>query len=225
MEADFARILQTSQAVDEKLAQISASDDTLQAMQIRIRQLKDAMTDVEEKYQRIEKKNQTLEATNDDIDRNFKTLQETEALARRLGEDLDRSSGELESIRASIEALSRDNEKAQETLEKLSSLDISLDEIEKRINDMQVAREWLARSETRLDELNRQAQDQLKLMGSLLKEEQTKGRSKEKGAPPLAVRENVVRLHRQGWSVDEIARSLKLSKGEVELILEMGVTD
>jgi hypothetical protein len=227
MEADFARILQTSQAVDEKLAQISASDDTLQAIQIQIRQLRDAMADAEEKYQRIEKKNQTLETTNEGIDRNFKTLQETEGLVRRLNEDLGRFSGELESIRVSIETLSRDNEKNQEASEKLSTLDLSLNEIEKRINDMQVAREWLARTETRLDELNRQSQEQLKLMGSLFKEEQAKGRGrpKEKGAPPLAARENVIRLHRQGWSVDEIARSLKLSKGEVELILEMGMTD
>ena len=225
MEADFARILQTSQAVDEKLAQISASDDSLQTIQIQLRQLRDAMADAEEKYQRIEKKNQTLEATNDGIDRNFKILQETEALAQRLNEDLGRFSGELESIRVSIEALSRDNEKALEASEKISTLDTSLNEIEKRIGDMQVAREWLARTETRLDDLNHQAQEQLKLMGSLLKEEQAKGRPKEKGAPPPATRENVIRLHRQGWSVDEIARSLKLSKGEVELILELGMAD
>ncbi|MDR0688933.1 MAG: hypothetical protein LBG08_01515, partial [Spirochaetaceae bacterium] len=225
MEADFARLLQTSQAVDEKLAQISASDDSLQAIQIQLRQLRDAMTDAEEKYQRIEKKNQTLEATNDGINRNFKALQETEALARRLNEDLGRFSGELESIRVSIEALSRDNEKAQEASEKISTLDFSLNEIEKRIGDMQVAREWLARTETRLDELNHEAQEQFKLMGALLKGGQDKGRPKEKGAPPPATRDNVIRLHRQGWSVDEIARSLKLSKGEVELILEMGIAN
>ncbi|MDR1107856.1 MAG: hypothetical protein LBL19_02355 [Spirochaetaceae bacterium] len=222
MEADFGRILQTSRAVEEKLAQISASDDTLQAVQIRIRQLSDAMTDAEEKYQRIEKKNKTLEATNDGIDRNFKTLQETETLVSRLNEDLDRCSGELESLKLSIDTLNRDNEKARETSEKLSTLDLSLTDVEKRIEGMQVAREWLARTETRLDELNRQTQDQLKLMGTLLKEERGKT-PKEKGAPPPAIRENVIRLHRQGWSIDEIARSLKLSKGEVELILEMGI--
>ncbi|MDR2757819.1 MAG: hypothetical protein LBB78_00390 [Spirochaetaceae bacterium] len=225
MEADFGRILQTSQAVEEKLAQISTSDDTLQAIQVRIRQLNDAMVDVEDKYQRIEKKNQTLEATNTGIDRNFKTLQETEAAVHHLNEDLGRFSEELESIRMSIEKLSRDNENAKEASEKLSALDLNVMDIERRIDAMQVAREWLARTETRLDELNRQTQDQLKLMGSILKEERGKGVPKERGAPPLAVRENVIKLHRQGWSVDEIARSLKLAKGEVELILELGTVD
>ncbi|MFP3090383.1 hypothetical protein LQZ21_08660 [Treponema sp. TIM-1] len=225
MEADFGRILQTSQAVEEKLAQISTSDDTLQAIQIRIRQLSDAMADAEEKYQRIEKKNQTLEATNTGIDRNFKILQETEVTVRRLNEDLGGFSEELESVRISIEKLNQDNESAREASEKLSTLDLTITDIERRIEAMQVAREWLARTETRLDELNRQVQDQLKLMGSLLKEERGKGAPKEKGAPPRAVRENVIKLHRQGWSVDEIARSLKLAKGEVELILELGAMD
>jgi chromosome segregation ATPase len=225
MEADFGRILQTSQAVEEKLAQISASDDTLQAIQIRIRQLSDAMAEAEEKYQRIEKKNQTLEATNHGIDRNFKALQETEASVQRYNDELDHFSDEVESLRTSIEKLNQDNEKAIETSEKLSTLDVNLTDIEQRIESMQVAREWLARAETRLNELNQQTQDQLKLMGSLLKEERGKGRPKEKGAPPPAVRENVIKLHRQGWSVDEIARSLKLSKGEVELILELGLVD
>jgi hypothetical protein len=32
----------------------------------------------------------------------------------------------------------------------------------------------------------------------------------------------VRKLARQGWSVDEIARAVKVSRGEVELILELG---
>lgn len=35
---------------------------------------------------------------------------------------------------------------------------------------MQKAREWLARTETRLEEVSKQAQEQVKLLGSILKE-------------------------------------------------------
>jgi transcriptional regulator len=35
----------------------------------------------------------------------------------------------------------------------------------------------------------------------------------------------VIKLHRQGWTEDEIARSLEISRGEVELILEIGSQD
>lgn len=37
----------------------------------------------------------------------------------------------------------------------------------------------------------------------------------------MNARELVSRLARQGWTVDQISRATKLSRGEVELILEM----
>jgi chromosome segregation ATPase len=222
METDFNRLLQTSQAVEEKLVQVSSSDDTLQAMQVQIRRLDDAIREAEEKYQRIERKNQILEETNNGIDRNFKVLQESEEMARRANEELARMGREIESFHASIESLAAENSKALDTMDKLSTLDDSLAFIEKRIDEMQVAREWLARTETRLAELDKQAQNELRLVGSLLNRD-GKSSAAEKGAPPPRDRDNIIRLRRQGWSVDELAASLGVSKGEVELILEIGM--
>jgi transcriptional regulator len=45
------------------------------------------------------------------------------------------------------------------------------------------------------------------------------------GAPPMQKKENVISLARQGWKVDEIAKTMKISRGEVELILEMAPID
>ena len=42
-----------------------------------------------------------------------------------------------------------------------------------------------------------------------------------KGAPPRLIRDAVVRLKRQGWTVKEIAKKLKIHPAEVELILEI----
>jgi DNA repair exonuclease SbcCD ATPase subunit len=224
MEADFNRLLQTSQSVEEKLVQVSASDDTLQSVQVQIRKLEDAMTDAEEKYQRIERKNQTLETTNDGIDRNFKALQESEAAVKQVNDTLRLFSDEQENIRSSLEELAEKSGKAQAAAEKLSFLDENLSAIEERIGAMQTAREWLARTETRMEELNKEVQDQVRLMGTILKEEGGK-EPRSRGAPPIGTRESVLKLHTQGWKVEEIARNLKLSRGEVELILEMGPKD
>jgi chromosome segregation ATPase len=225
METDFNRLLQTSQAVEEKLVQVSSSDDTLQAMQVQIRRLDDAIKEADEKYQRLERKNQILEETNDGIDRNFKSLQESEQAARQAGEDLARITADMESLRSSIETLAEGNEKARDAAEKLSVLDDSLSHIEKRIAEMQKAREWLARTETRLEELDKQAQNQLRLIGSLLNQGSGKPPPGGKGAPPPRDRDNIIKLSRQGWTVDEIAKSMGISKGEVELILELGLKD
>ncbi|MDR3167404.1 MAG: hypothetical protein LBT93_05625, partial [Treponema sp.] len=229
MEADFNRLLLTSKAVEEKLVQVSSSDDTLQAVQVQIRRLNDALALADEKHQRIEKKNQTLEETNKGIDVNFKALQESENALRHFNGDLQRLAGEMETLQSSVENLAKENEKARETADKLVFLESSLSTIEERIDAMQVAREWLARTETRLEELNKDAQEQFKLMGALLKGSGTKGGGKgsagEKGAPPIGERENVIKLGRQGWTPDEIARAMRISKGEVELILEIGSKD
>jgi DNA-directed RNA polymerase specialized sigma24 family protein len=60
----------------------------------------------------------------------------------------------------------------------------------------------------------------VRLLETLVKAELPKGR-KESGAPSRDQRETVVKLARQGWSAAEIARVTHLSRGEVELILEL----
>jgi hypothetical protein len=220
METEFNRLLQTSKAVDEKLAQLSASDDTLQAMQVQIRKFNDALDTSEEKFKRIERKNQTLDATNEGIDRNFKILQESEQTTQRIGGELTRLANEMGVFRASIGYMAKESEKAKSVADKVSMLDTTLSEIDQRIATVQASREWLARLETRLEELNKQAQDQVKLIGTLMKDSGTPLKG-NKGAPPVGTRENVIKLAQQGWTVDEIARAQKLGRGEVELILEL----
>jgi chromosome segregation ATPase len=221
MEKDFNQVIQTSVAMESKLAQISTSDDTLQAMQLRIRKLDEAMTEAEEKYQRIERKNQTLEATNEGIDRNFKALLETETSLKNISAELHYLGQERDTLRLSVENLAKEIRKAQETADKLTILDGELSTIEERITEMQAVREWLARTETRLTELDKEIQDKIKLLGMALKRESVKG-VRDKGAPPILTRENVIKLARQGWTVNQISEAYNLSKGEVELILEIG---
>ncbi len=88
MEANFTRFLQISRSVEDKLSEVTASDDTLQALQLKIRKLEEALGGTEERFQRIEKKNQILDNTNDGIDKNFKALQDSEKLSDRIGEEL-----------------------------------------------------------------------------------------------------------------------------------------
>jgi chromosome segregation ATPase len=222
MENDFNRLLQTSQSVKEKLVEITASDDALQAAQVQIRRLADALGDVEERYQRIEKKNQTLEETNAGIDDNFKALQESERAAQRVQDAIRGLLEKQEEIRLSVEKLFAENAKAREAADKVSALDSLLSAIETRMAKLQAVRESLAKAETRFEDINKSLQEQYKLFTALLRDDGPERRLKEPGAPPIGVRENVIKLKQQGWKVEEIAPIVKLSVGEVELILEMG---
>ncbi|MDR2073381.1 MAG: hypothetical protein LBP60_08120, partial [Spirochaetaceae bacterium] len=224
MERDFTRLIQTSQKVEEKLKEVYTADDTLQGIQVSLRKLEDAIAVADDKYQRIEKKNQILEETHTSIERNFQILEETEVAIRKCRENIDKAEAELDSFRPAIDELAAAHEKARLTTEKLGVLDTGLTIIEERIEKMQTAREWLARAETRFEELNKEAQEELKLLEAVLKEENKKSGS-GKGAPAIAVRDNVIRLRRQGWGTEEIARNLNVSRSEVELIIELGLKD
>ncbi|MDR1142661.1 MAG: hypothetical protein LBK77_00390, partial [Spirochaetaceae bacterium] len=224
MEKDFDRLIQTSQRVEERLKEVTGADDTLQGIQVALRKLEDAIVVADEKYQRIEKKNHILEETNSSIERNFQIMEETEAALRKCRENIDKAGAEIDSFRPAIEELAEASEKARNTTEKLGMLDTGLKIIEDRIEKVQAAREWLARTETRFEELHRDIQGELKLIEAVLKDESKKSKT-GKGAPAIADRENVKRLRRQGWEAEEIARALKISVGEVELILDMGIKD
>jgi septal ring factor EnvC (AmiA/AmiB activator) len=225
MENDFNRLLQTSQAVEEKLVHVSASDDTLQAVQVQIRKLEASISETEEKYHRIEKKNQILDETNDGINRNFKALQVSEAAVKKANEEIIGIFSELAGLRESIGILAEESARAQDAAGKLAVLDEALPQLEKRIAEMQVAREWLARTETELMALDKDAQTQLRLIRSLLDREGKKAPAGGKGAPPVRDREIILKLRRQGWTVEEIANSLGYSIGEVELTLEFEKLD
>jgi chromosome segregation ATPase len=225
MEESFNRLLQTSEAVEVKLAQVNASDDSLQAVQLQLRRLDEVIRETEEKYQRMERKSQVLDETNDGIDKNFQVLTETETALKQAREDLDRIFADMETVRVSVQALSDENEKAQETAGKLGMLDQSLTTIEKRIKEMQTAREMLARMETRFEKLTKDAQAEVNLIDALVKEGDGKPRRPGGGAPTIRDRENIIKLKRKGWTIEQIAKSMGISQGEVELILELPPKD
>ncbi len=156
-------------------------------------------------------------------------MQENEQTAKRLDDAVSQLKTDLDSIRSSIEALSAENDKARDTAEKLSSLDENIQWLEKRIEEMNKARESLARLATELQNLEKKAKDQVKLVQSVTRGEgQPAGGKKGKtgdGAPTTNVRENIKKLKAQGWTIDEIAKAYHMSKGEVELTLELPSKD
>jgi chromosome segregation ATPase len=220
MEINFNRLLQTSQSVEDRLKQITGADDMLQEAQIKIRKLGEAMSETEEKYQRIEKKNQILEAANDGIEKNFKSLQESEELTKKLNGDIQRINAGIENIRLEIDALTNENEKAHDTVEKLSNLDQTINEIDTRIQNMQKARVWMADLETRLDEKYREVRQQFKLTDDIIKKQDDRIHIDKESSLPPGTRDDVIRLKKQGWTVDEIVKNMKISRAAVELILE-----
>jgi predicted nucleic acid-binding Zn-ribbon protein len=220
MEGDFKKLIIISQSVDNKLRQVTNSHDDLQAIQIKIRNLEELEKEISIKFDRLEKKDQVIENTTLNVDKNFQQLSDLDDQIRTINEEVTNIPEKIHDLSSKIELLSRNKKKADETAKQVEALDSLLKDIEGRIEKMQKAREWLAKTETRLEEVSKQAQEQVKLLGSILKDGDKSG-STGKGAPSMGARDVVTRLAHQGWSIKEIASTTKLSRGEVELILEL----
>jgi DNA repair exonuclease SbcCD ATPase subunit len=220
LEADFTRLATVSDTVDRRLEEVTGQADALTEAQASIRKLLDLSKEAEAKFERLDKKTSVLDATAEAVDRNFQSVQAVEKTVAAVGSELRKIPERVAELKRGVDDLAADREKVSEAVNKLTELDGVIADAEKRIVEVQKAREWLARAETRLEEIDRKAEEQLKLLSSILKDEG--GDRKSRGAPPASAQDTVRKLARQGWSVDEIARAVKVSRGEVELILEMG---
>ena len=221
IEEDFKRLMAMSEGIELKLRQVATSEDGIQSIQANLRSLQSLQQDVESRFERLEKKRKFIDLTLEGIDKNFQTLQEIERRLGSIEQELKELPDAVQTLGRQIQILSEGKTRAEETIQRISQIDALMKDLETRASNLLKAREWLAKTETRLQELSREAQDQVKLLGSLLKEG-AKGPVKgDRGAPSLSARETVTKLAHQGWTVEQIATATKLSRGEVELILEL----
>lgn len=219
MEQDFNKLLAISQQIDQKLSQVTASNDQLTQIQVEIKKLIDIADEASSKYDRLEKKAAVIESTTDTVEKNFEAINKLEKTLVQLQAELNAIPNQIIDIKRSLSEVEELEPRLDSIVEKYSTIDTVLEESEKRIENLQKVREWLVRAETRFEELNKKAGENLKLLRDILKKEPAA--TDTSSAPPLSVQDSVRKLAHQGWKTDEIAKALKLSRGEVELILEL----
>ena len=220
MDSDFKKLLNISKELDHRIGTVYSSQDTLQEIQAKIREFENLERITEGRFDRLEKKNVIIEATTHGVDKNFQALDQLEKELKTAGKDLQVFSGQLKELKVQAVDLAEGREKSEYVIEKIHNLDSILGELEERMGKLETAREWLAKTETRFETIGKQAQEQVRLMESILKADKKQSKLGE-GAPPMDKRETVTKLAHLGWTPMEIARTTKLSRGEVELILEL----
>jgi chromosome segregation ATPase len=220
MEGDFKKVVALSRDVDLKLEGLAQANDALQQVQAKVRQFEELGRTVEGGFERLEKKRDVLAATAEGVDRSFQRLETFEKTLAAAGRDLEALALRAQSLKGDLETMAGSKQAADSAMEIAGKLDALTGDLERRLEQAQASREWLARTETRFEEITRQAAEQVRLLESIVKSE-TKRDKTERGAPPLDKRDTVIKLSHQGWSVPEISRVTQLSRGEVELILEL----
>ncbi|MDX9801347.1 MAG: hypothetical protein RBT69_08440, partial [Spirochaetia bacterium] len=221
IEGDFKKLLNMSQAVDIKLDHITGVYDNLQEIDVKLRNFDSLFKDITEKFQRLEKKESIIETTTEGVDRNFQILQQMEKSLSSLSEITDMLPMRLNELENRFKKINLEKKDADKTMENLGKLTKVLGDVEERIDKMQQAREWIARTETRLTETGKKAEENIALLGSLIDKDSKNKKTQKGGAPSIDKREMVVKLAHQGWTSENIAQATGLSRGEVELILEI----
>jgi chromosome segregation ATPase len=220
METDFKRLISISHEIDAKIVNITTNYDAVQELELKMRTLEELEKDVDTRYGRLEQKKKVLDSTTQGVDKNFQKLTNLDKSLSELQKEMKGIPALIKELKEEMSVIADNKEKTDLVVDKMAGIDNLILELEARMDKLNIAREWLARAETRLEQVNTQAQEQLRLLESLIKEE-TAQVKKERGAPSIDKRQTVVKLAHQGWSVQEIARATKLSRGEVELILEL----
>ena len=217
MEKDFRQLMGLSSSMDQKILELKNTSDDLQILQGEVRRFQETLGDISVRYDRLEKKNIVLDQTIEGVDRTFDELRKLE---QRLGECSQQTlemPAAVDTLRTDLDSLMEKSGRINDLVDKLNNLDSILAETDKRIEKVDTACSWITKTEVRLSEMKKEALEQVNLLGALVKD---RGKKKDAGAPPIAVRESVIKLAHQGWKVEQIASSLNVTIGEVELILD-----
>ena len=218
LEADYEKMMVLSQSVDKKTLAIKNSEKKLHDIFAQLKAFEDMQKSLDTQHQRMEAQKGIVEEHFHNVEKNSHVIQELEDQMQQLRErikDMPAAVGQLsEQLQQVITAKSD----VDTVMEKVEQLDEIMTELEDRIDGLNKARTWLAQTETRLEDISRQSNQQLKLLENLMNvDDNPVGDS----APESETRMMITKLAEQQWGVKEIARATKVSRGEVELILEL----
>jgi prefoldin subunit 5 len=114
--------------------------------------------------------------------------------------------------------------KVMEVFEKFSQMNSLIEDLEIRTEAINKIREWLVRAESQIEKMNNESEKKIKLLESLINKTGDSPLIKERTKDDASRKNLVLQLQSQGWTVDDIAKTLNLSVGEVEFILDLEVS-
>ncbi|BCR21117.1 SpiroCoCo family coiled-coil protein [Borrelia miyamotoi] len=223
IKRDLGQFVEFYASFKERYKKFTESYDEIQIYKTKLREIKEEQHSILENYDRISNKDSILKSTLESVDKNFDLISEIEDRMQTLFKESDGFQQSLVDLKDIMSELLINKDLSQEVLNNVQTLKEMVVEIENKLEHTRDIREKVAKSETRLENLNIAAEERIKTLGILVK---TESKYKDNvGLNNETVRDSVIKLMRQGWSILEISRATKLSVGEVELILELGISN
>ncbi|MBQ3799100.1 MAG: hypothetical protein II837_02280, partial [Treponema sp.] len=223
IDAKFNRLVDLSNGMDTKIADLIAQSDNLVNMQAMVSNFQDSLEKIQKRYDRIETKGQTIDSVAKTVDVTQGKIADLEKRLLSCNRQVDKLPEEIQKMQDNVKFITANSEKVDDVAAKIDSLQGVIDKANDKIDEFDSTREEMDKLYNRIEEISKEADNQLEALHDIVREMSKKGSSISSAAKPtLGQRERVIELKRQGWSVREIAQALKIQENMVSLILELG---
>ena len=228
LEVVFKELKEISETVDGKL-------DNIKGARIIIQNVEEKINTINGKIDLLDKHYDEVESKDSQIVEYFKKIEGlkniSEDLRDRYG-NIKKQYDDLEFKRSIYEKsfkefekeanlITKSEKKVAEVIDKFKQMDSLVEDLEARTEVINKYREWLVKAETQIVNLNQDTDKKIKILETLLNNSSKSSVIKNKLDDEGVKKETVLKLRKQGWTIDEISKTLNLSAGEVEFILDL----
>ncbi|MCG8568943.1 MAG: hypothetical protein MJB14_02280, partial [Spirochaetes bacterium] len=127
----------------------------------------------------------------------------------------------LKNFEKDANIITKSEHKIVDVMDRFKQMDSLVEDLEIRTDSINKIREWLVRAETQIENLNYETDKRIRLLESLATKTVESPVIKERMKDDASRKELIMQLQSQGWTIDDIAKTLNLSIGEVEFILDL----
>ncbi len=218
LDSKFTRLLSVSVDVDARLSNLLDSSDKLQALELQARRLGDLEGDLEGKYLRLTNQQKMLEETNSGVALAFKELNKIEDRMKKAGGDFTTFLKGLKESNDRIQLLINGKADADKAVRLLLEFDKKLKALETHLQEVRDSEEWLAGTETRMKAYSDRMDENMRVFTAL---NSVKNGGGSQSIPQAEKKDMVLNFSKKGWNVEQIQNATGISRGEIELIIQM----
>jgi hypothetical protein len=221
-------IKKVADSVEDKIKVINDAKSMISMIENKIETTGTKVTDLEKYYNNISSKEDSIKKSIEFVEtaklKSFELSEKYDTLNKKY-DDLEFKRTTFEKVFKNFEKdanfITKSESKVSDVIEKFNQMDNLIEDLESRTESINKIREWLVKAETQIENMNVDADKRIKLLDSLINKSPEAKIVKEKLKDENSKKEVIIQLKNQGWTIDDIAKTLNLSVGEVEFILDL----
>ncbi len=216
-------VMSLYETIDRKVGQLDNVHKELDMVQRQLSQLKELESSMQGEFKRLEVQAGLALRASDTVQQDLEKVSELESSVAEAFAQFDTLRGVTVGIKEDLKAIEGQKAKIDYLLQFFEGSEEKVADMEGRVAKIDVMRDWIVDAEGRLDKLNRQAKSSLRTLGTVsggMSDDLESSAGGKKPNKAIDKKEAIIRLYEEGWSVDQIAKQLKVPIGQVTLEID-----